>query len=108
MTTRLTDIARPARAGVGPGLSGDSGGGRLSTAAISILRCVASLNGQGHAATILMYSEWPMLLIMAGLPATGKTTLARAIAERTGAVVLDKDVIRASLFPAQLIEYSHE
>ena len=49
-----------------------------------------------------------MLLIMAGFPGTGKTTLARAIAERTGAVVLDKDVIRASLFPAQLIEYSHE
>lgn len=49
-----------------------------------------------------------MLLIMAGLPGTGKSTLARAVAERTGAVVLDKDHIRAALFPAEAIEYSRE
>ena len=49
-----------------------------------------------------------MLLIMAGLPGTGKSTLARAIAERTGAHVLDKDHVRAALFPAELVEYSRE
>jgi predicted kinase len=47
-----------------------------------------------------------MLLIMAGLPATGKTTLARAIARRVGGVVLDKDALRAALFPPEMIEYS--
>lgn len=49
-----------------------------------------------------------MLLILAGLPGTGKSALARAVAERIGAVVLDKDAIRASLFPPGLIEYSRE
>ena len=49
-----------------------------------------------------------MLIIMAGLPGTGKSTLARAVASRIGAYVLDKDQIRASLFPAELIEYSRE
>ena len=63
--------------------------------------------GWSVTAATLMYSG-PMLLIMAGLPGTGKSTLARAIAKHTGGVVLDKDVIRASLFPAELIEYSRE
>lgn len=49
-----------------------------------------------------------MLVIMAGLPGTGKSTLSRAVAERTGAHVLAKDSIRAALFPAELIEYSRE
>lgn len=49
-----------------------------------------------------------MLVIMAGLPGTGKSTLARALAERTGAFVLDKDSMRAALFPPSLIEYSRE
>ena len=49
-----------------------------------------------------------MLVIMAGLPGTGKSTLAHAIADRTGAYVLDKDHMRAALFPAKLIEYSRE
>jgi predicted kinase len=49
-----------------------------------------------------------MLLILAGLPGTGKSTLARALAERSGAYVLDKDGMRAALFPAKLIEYSRE
>jgi predicted kinase len=43
---------------------------------------------------------------MAGLPGTGKSTLARVLANDLGGVVLDKDVIRAALFPAALIEYS--
>src|SRR3954471_4500639 len=49
-----------------------------------------------------------MLVLMAGLPGTGKSTLARAVADKTGAHVLDKDAIRASLFPAELVEYSRE
>jgi predicted kinase len=43
---------------------------------------------------------------MAGLPGTGKSTLARHLAEACAATILDKDAIRAALFPADLIEYS--
>jgi len=43
---------------------------------------------------------------MAGLPGTGKSTLARVLANDLGGVVLDKDAIRAALFPPALIEYS--
>lgn len=49
-----------------------------------------------------------MLIVMAGLPGTGKSTLARAIAGPLRAVVLDKDRIRPALFPRELIEYSRE
>lgn len=48
-----------------------------------------------------------VVLILAGLPGTGKSTLARALAERTGGAVLDKDVIRAALFGAR-VEYTQE
>ncbi|MBN1874491.1 MAG: ATP-binding protein [Anaerolineae bacterium] len=47
-----------------------------------------------------------MLIAMAGLPGTGKSTLARALAERLPAVVLDKDRVRAALFPPDKIEYA--
>lgn len=47
-----------------------------------------------------------MLIIMAGLPASGKTTLARALAAAVGGAVLDKDVIRPALFPPEDIEYT--
>lgn len=46
------------------------------------------------------------LVLMAGLPGSGKSTLARTLAAELGGVVLDKDQIRAALFPAELIEYS--
>ena len=49
-----------------------------------------------------------MLVIMAGMPGTGKSTLAHAVATQTGAYVLDKDSLRAALFPPKLIEYSRE
>ena len=49
-----------------------------------------------------------MIVIMAGLPGTGKSTLARAVAAGVGGVVLDKDTFRASLFPPGHIEYSTE
>ena len=40
------------------------------------------------------------LLQMAGEPGAGKSTLARAIGEETGAVVLDKDVIKSAALNA--------
>jgi predicted kinase len=43
---------------------------------------------------------------MAGLPGTGKSTLATALASDLQGIVLDKDRIRAALFPPDLIEYS--
>jgi len=47
-----------------------------------------------------------MIVAMAGLPGTGKSTLARALAG--SGVVLDKDVIRSVLFPESYTEYSNE
>ena len=47
-----------------------------------------------------------MLIAMAGPPGTGKSTLARRIASELKGVVLDKDQVRAALFPLEYIEYS--
>ena len=47
-----------------------------------------------------------MLVVMAGLPGTGKSTLAQALADALPALVLDKDRVRAALFPSDAIEYS--
>jgi predicted kinase len=49
-----------------------------------------------------------MLVLMAGLPGTGKSTLSRALATDLHGTVLDKDQIRAALFPSSDIEYSTE
>src|SRR5262245_57926302 len=43
---------------------------------------------------------------MAGLPGTGKSTLAACLEERLGAVVLDKDRVRAALFQPRVLDYS--
>ncbi len=48
----------------------------------------------------------PMLIAMAGLPGTGKSTLATALADALPAVVLDKDKLRTGLIPPEKIEYS--
>jgi predicted kinase len=45
-------------------------------------------------------------VILAGLPGTGKSTLAEALAERLDGIVLSKDKVRAALFPPGAINYS--
>jgi predicted kinase len=47
-----------------------------------------------------------MIVLMAGLPGTGKTTLARELAGRTSGRLLSKDEIRHAIFAAAEIEYS--
>jgi predicted kinase len=47
-----------------------------------------------------------MIILMAGLPGTGKTTLARELAARTSGRVLSKDEIRHAVFSSEEIEYS--
>ena len=47
-----------------------------------------------------------VLIAMAGLPGTGKSTLARRLADALGGVVLSKDVVRAALFPTPVLDYS--
>ena len=47
-----------------------------------------------------------MIVLMAGLPATGKSTLARELAARTAGRVLSKDEIRHAIFEPAEIKYS--
>lgn len=49
-----------------------------------------------------------MLVAMAGLPASGKSTLAARLARELGGVVLSKDAVRAALFPPPVLDYSRE
>ena len=52
-----------------------------------------------------MLTTKPVLVIqMHGEPGSGKSTVARALGERLGAVVMDKDVIKAALLRAGLAE----
>jgi predicted kinase len=44
-----------------------------------------------------MQTEKPVLLLMAGLPGTGKSTLALAVGQRLAWPVLDKDTVKSSL-----------
>lgn len=47
-----------------------------------------------------------MIVLMTGLPGTGKTTLAHELARRTDGRVLSKDEFRHSIFTSAEIEYS--
>jgi len=47
-----------------------------------------------------------MIVAMAGLPASGKSAVARLLATRLPAVLLDKDAVRGALFPSAEIDYS--
>jgi predicted kinase len=47
-----------------------------------------------------------MIVLMAGLPGTGKTTLVRELAQLTQGALLSKDEIRAALFAPEDVEYS--
>lgn len=46
------------------------------------------------------------IVVMAGLPGTGKSAIARSLAERLSAALLDKDAVRAALFAPRHVEYS--
>lgn len=47
-----------------------------------------------------------MIVLLAGLPGTGKSALARALAERLDGAILSKDEIRDALFAPPEVEYS--
>jgi predicted kinase len=47
-----------------------------------------------------------MIVILAGLPGTGKTTLARELAARTSGRIVSKDQFRHAIFTPDEIEYS--
>jgi predicted kinase len=49
-----------------------------------------------------------MLILMAGLPGTGKSTLSRALDTDLRGTVINKDQVRAALFSPSDIEYSTE
>jgi predicted kinase len=49
-----------------------------------------------------------MLILMVGLPGTGKSTLSRKLVERFGGFVIDKDIIRPALFGPSQIDYTVE
>ena len=68
----------------------------------------ASISTQGKPGLewATVHSGIHMIVIIAGLPGTGKSTLAQALAQRLPCAILDKDSIRASLFQPAYVEYS--
>lgn len=50
----------------------------------------------------------PTIVAMAGLPATGKSTIARELAAQLGAPLFDKDRVREALFGPSHVAYARE
>jgi predicted kinase len=49
-----------------------------------------------------------MIILMMGLPGTGKSTLARVLAKSFPATILNRDEIRDDIFPLEDLDYSDE
>lgn len=49
-----------------------------------------------------------MIVLLVGLPGSGKTTLARALQPQLQAYLLNRDAIRDAIFPDDTLDYSHE
>jgi predicted kinase len=45
-------------------------------------------------------TAWPVLIMLCGLPATGKSYLARRLAEHVPFVIVETDFVRKTLFPS--------
>lgn len=45
-------------------------------------------------------TAWPVLIMLCGLPATGKSYLARRLVERMPFVIVETDFVRKTLFPS--------
>lgn len=53
-----------------------------------------------------MAQQKTRVVIMAGLPGSGKSALSKSLSEQLDGLVLNKDVVRAALFPGPWTEYS--
>lgn len=53
-----------------------------------------------HSDQAARITQRPVVLLLAGLPGAGKSTLATALSSRTGLRIVDRDRLRAELFPA--------
>jgi predicted kinase len=49
-----------------------------------------------------------MIILMAGLPGTGKSAVARELSARLNGTILSKDIVRHTLFEQRDVEYSTE
>jgi|SRR5215510_15196212 len=49
-----------------------------------------------------------MIILMAGLPGSGKSSIARELSARLNGTILSKDIIRHTLFESRDVEYSTE
>ena len=47
-----------------------------------------------------------MIVLMAGLPGSGKTTIAQELARQTGGAILGKERVRTALFEPGFVDYS--